>query len=53
MKMRKCRKCDTYTFEETCKNCGQKSSNPNPPKFSPEDKYGKYRRMSKEQQITN
>jgi H/ACA ribonucleoprotein complex subunit 3 len=43
-KMKKCKKCGTYTFSEICPNCGSKTSNPEPPKFSPADKYGKYRR---------
>jgi rRNA maturation protein Nop10 len=31
-------------------HCGKKTSNPKPAKFSPEDKYGKYRRIAKKQQ---
>ncbi|MBS3054992.1 MAG: RNA-protein complex protein Nop10 [Candidatus Aenigmarchaeota archaeon] len=45
MKMRKCPSCEIYTFKELCPRCNQKSINPNPPPFSPEDRYGKYRRM--------
>ncbi len=45
MKMRKCLKCKLYTFKEFCPKCKEKTISPLPPPFSPEDKYGKYRRM--------
>ena len=44
-----CKECNVFTLESTCTKCSSKTSNPLPPKFSPEDKYGKYRRMLKEQ----
>jgi H/ACA ribonucleoprotein complex subunit 3 len=44
VKMRKCAKCNRYTFKEVCPVCGSKTRTPIPPKFSPEDPYGKYRR---------
>jgi H/ACA ribonucleoprotein complex subunit 3 len=47
VKLRKCPACKNYTFKETCPKCGKKSMNPEPPKYSPENKYGKYRRMFK------
>lgn len=47
MKMKKCKACGTYTFKEVCPNCGGPAVSPHPPKFSPEDPYGKYRRMLK------
>jgi rRNA maturation protein Nop10 len=31
-------------------HCGKKTIAPKPAKYSPEDKYGKYRRMAKKQQ---
>jgi len=43
-----CKKCNTFTLQTSCTKCSGKTSNPLPPKFSPEDKYGKYRRMLKE-----
>jgi len=43
--MRKCPNCKTYTLKEICPKCGGKTYMPIPPKFSPEDPYGKYRRM--------
>jgi H/ACA ribonucleoprotein complex subunit 3 len=42
--MRKCGKCGRYTLKETCPACGNKTFMPVPPRFSPEDPYGKYRR---------
>lgn len=44
MKMKKCLNCKIYTFMDFCPNCNKKTINPIPPPFSPEDKYGKYRR---------
>ncbi len=40
-----CKKCNTFTLQNICSICNGNTSNPLPPKFSPEDKYGKYRRM--------
>jgi len=45
--LRKCRKCNIYTLEEKCPICKGLVVSPHPAKFSPEDKYGKYRRMMK------
>lgn len=42
--MRKCLDCKIYTFKDSCPKCGKKTVSPIPPPFSPEDKYGKYRR---------
>lgn len=47
MKFRKCKRCNIYTFKETCPKCNEKTANPLPPSFSLENKYGKYRRISK------
>ncbi|HIJ11633.1 TPA: RNA-protein complex protein Nop10 [Candidatus Woesearchaeota archaeon] len=46
----KCTLCSTYTMKETC-SCGGKTVQPKPPKFSPEDKYGKYRRQVKKEEL--
>ncbi|MBD3405804.1 MAG: RNA-protein complex protein Nop10 [Candidatus Lokiarchaeota archaeon] len=46
--LHKCVKCSTYTLEDKeCPKCGGKVGDPTPPKYSPEDKYGKYRRKAK------
>tara|TARA_Y100000034_G_C6531685_1_gene229108 strand:- start:195 stop:353 length:159 start_codon:yes stop_codon:yes gene_type:complete len=42
--IRKCRSCKKYTLKEIC--CG-KTLTPKPAKYSPEDKYSKYRRKYK------
>lgn len=45
--IQKCLKCDNYTLKEICPKCQTKTISPKPPKFSPEDKYGEYRRKEK------
>ncbi|MEA1904506.1 MAG: RNA-protein complex protein Nop10 [Candidatus Hadarchaeota archaeon] len=47
--MRKCSDCGRYTLKEKCTSCGGKTISPHPPKFSPQDPYGKYRRRLKKQ----
>ncbi len=42
-----CKSCDVFTLKEKCPKCGAKTLSTQPAKFSPEDKYGKYRRMAK------
>ncbi|MCW4030806.1 MAG: RNA-protein complex protein Nop10 [Candidatus Bathyarchaeota archaeon] len=42
--LRKCVKCGEYTLnQESCPLCGGSLRIPHPAKFSPEDKYAKYR----------
>jgi H/ACA ribonucleoprotein complex subunit 3 len=43
----KCPSCGSYALSVDC-SCGGKRVSPNPPKYSPEDKYGQYRRRAKE-----
>lgn len=47
MKIFKCPSCGKYTMREICNICNVPTAEAKPPKFSPEDKYGKYRRMAK------
>ncbi len=47
-KILKCRVCGAYTMKE--KHCNEKTFSPKPGKYSPEDKYGKYRRIAKKEQ---
>ncbi|MBR9699144.1 ribosome biogenesis protein [Candidatus Woesearchaeota archaeon] len=42
--IRKCI-CLTYTMKEQCPKCKKQTKIARPPKYSPEDKYAKYRRM--------
>jgi len=51
MRMRKCSGCNLYTFKEKCPKCGAKTVSPQPPRFSPEDRFGKYRRKAFQVQI--
>lgn len=53
MKMKKCRSCREYTLKDKCPYCGREVGVVYPPKYSPEDKYGKYRRILKKQQLKN
>ncbi|MDP7179868.1 MAG: RNA-protein complex protein Nop10 [Candidatus Woesearchaeota archaeon] len=43
----RCPDCNTYTLKEVCQKCNTKTIATRPPKFSPEDKYAKYRRTVK------
>lgn len=43
----RCTECRRYTMKEKCPACKAKAQDPKPPKYSPEDKYGKYRRIAK------
>ena len=39
----KCNNCKKYTLEKKCNNCGSECLSTKPAKYSPEDKYAKYR----------
>jgi len=41
--LRKCTKCDTYTLKTSCPKCNQETKSVHPAKFSPDDKYMRYR----------
>jgi H/ACA ribonucleoprotein complex subunit 3 len=49
MKMHKCPECNIYTIKDKCPNCNGDLKVIYPPKFSIEDKYGKYRRILKKE----
>lgn len=44
-RMRRCASCGRYSLEAVCPACGAATSCPVPPKYSPDDRMGKYRRM--------
>ena len=44
--IRKCSQCNSYTLKEA--HCGSETEPSEPPKFSYPDKYGKYRRKTKQ-----
>ncbi len=46
----KCSECEQYTMKEVC-GCGGSVIMAKPPKYSPEDKYGHYRRKVKKQEL--
>jgi len=45
--MKRCPACGAYTFRDVCPSCGSPTGSAHPPRFSPEDKWGKYRREAK------
>jgi len=44
----KCKACGSYGLGSQC-SCGQERIECRPPKYTPEDKYGHYRRLAKKQ----
>lgn len=44
----RCPNCGTYTLKAQCPKDSTATIPPKPPKYSPEDKYAKYRRQTKE-----
>jgi H/ACA ribonucleoprotein complex subunit 3 len=42
--MRVCRACHQYTLRERCATCGGPAKQPHPARYSPQDRYGRYRR---------
>jgi H/ACA ribonucleoprotein complex subunit 3 len=41
--IRKCSLCKTYTLKHQCPKCNTVTVDPHPAKYSPEDKYVRYR----------
>ncbi len=41
--LRKCIRCHAYNLDLKCPRCGSETTSPHPPKFSPDDKYLRYR----------
>ena len=41
--IRKCSVCQIYTLKYQCPKCNAPTVDPHPAKFSPEDKYARYR----------
>ncbi|MCC7574078.1 RNA-protein complex protein Nop10 [Candidatus Woesearchaeota archaeon] len=46
MHILKCVVCGNYCLDNVC-SCGAKTERVVPPRFSPDDKYAKYRRQAK------
>ena len=49
----RCTNCGTYTMNNLCPKCNSECITTKPAKFSLEDKYGKYRRLVKENEMGN
>ncbi|MDD1705585.1 MAG: RNA-protein complex protein Nop10 [Methanoregulaceae archaeon] len=47
-RIRRCPADMGYTLKDTCPACGTATVTPHPAHFSPEDRYGKYRRIGRE-----
>jgi H/ACA ribonucleoprotein complex subunit 3 len=45
--LRKCPVCEKYTMKTNCDQCEEETKIPKPARYSPEDKYGYYRRKLK------
>ncbi|MGI0024857.1 MAG: RNA-protein complex protein Nop10 [Nitrososphaera sp.] len=41
--IRKCPTSPVYTLKHDCPHCGKATVDPHPPKYSPDDKYARYR----------
>ena len=46
-KLSYCNRCNEYALGEVCSRCKGKTISKYPPRFSPQDHYGKYRRKLK------
>ena len=52
--LRKCEDCVKYTLKtDICPYCGGNVRSPHPPKFSPDDKYLRYRMALKRESPTD
>jgi H/ACA ribonucleoprotein complex subunit 3 len=45
--LRRCFQCNVYTLKAECPKCSAPTHNPHPAKFSPDDKYARYRVMDR------
>ena len=45
--LRRCAKCHAYTLKPGCPKCGAETVSAHPAKFSPDDKYMRYRLASR------
>ncbi|MBI2667824.1 nucleolar RNA-binding Nop10p family protein [Candidatus Woesearchaeota archaeon] len=46
-----CSKCGEYTLSKICQNCRLDTISVKPAKYSPEDRYGHYRRIAKKNDL--
>ena len=45
-----CKNCKVYTLDKICSKCKEKTISKKPPRFSPQNHYGEYRRKLKKLQ---
>lgn len=45
--LQKCHACQVYTLKPACPSCGAATASSHPPRYSPENRYGLYRRKLK------
>ncbi|MDG6994925.1 MAG: RNA-protein complex protein Nop10 [Nitrososphaerota archaeon] len=50
--LRKCKNCGAYTLETACPKCNSETTSPHPPRFSPDDRYLRYRVQSRYEEKT-
>lgn len=48
-----CQKCKVYSMKKQCPKCSGEMVLAKPPKYSPEDKLGSYRREAKKKDLEN
>ena len=46
--LRKCPRCNTYTLKSVCPRCASQTKVAHPSRFSPEDRYVRYRVIARE-----
>jgi len=46
--LRRCPRDRTYTLKEICPACGEPTVTAHPARFSPEDRFGRYRMVMRE-----
>ncbi len=51
--LRKCFNCNLYTLKQECPRCHGATHDPHPPKFSPDDRYARYRIVDRYKTIGN
>ncbi|MBQ7702080.1 MAG: hypothetical protein IJT54_06725 [Candidatus Methanomethylophilaceae archaeon] len=44
--LRRCPSCGQYSMRLECKDCSSSTVPAHPPRYSPDDRYGKYRRIA-------
>jgi len=49
--LRKCQSCKEYTMGDRCSRCDEKAVVPVPPRYSPDDKWGEYRRRLRKENL--